>query len=55
MRARVEPKTTVTSFQLPTNLLERVRAMARRRDLSMAAAVRAGLRLWLAAQDEGQR
>lgn len=52
MRAQVEPKTAVTSFQLRTTLLERGRAVARRRDCSMAAAVRAGLRLWLATQDE---
>ena len=56
MRARADDhKTSVTSFQLPTNLLQRVRAVARRRDCSMAAAVRAGLRLWLATQDEGER
>lgn len=53
MRAQADQTTTVTSFQLPTNLLERVRAVARRRDCSMAAAVRAGLRLWLATQDDG--
>jgi Arc/MetJ-type ribon-helix-helix transcriptional regulator len=57
MRARDDqPPTVITSFQLPLSLLERVRAVARRRDVSMANAVRAGLRLWLATQDDaGER
>ena len=55
MRARVGPKTTVC-FQLPIDLLERVRSVARRRDSSVSAAMRAGLRLWLATQDDaGER
>lgn len=55
MRTRADGTTTVTSFQLPTNLLHRVRAAARRHDCSMAAAVRAALRMWLAKHgEEGQ-
>ena len=52
MRAHVGPKTSTTSFQLPTNLLDRLRAVARRRDVSMANAMRAALRLYLATQDD---
>jgi predicted DNA-binding protein len=44
MRARLEPKTTITSFQFPTDLLERLREVAHQRDCSMAAAVREAVR-----------
>jgi metal-responsive CopG/Arc/MetJ family transcriptional regulator len=54
-RMREREQSTVTSITLPTQLLKRVNVMARRRDQSMAAAVRAALRYWLAALDEGQR
>lgn len=56
MRVQHGPTASVTtSFQLPPDLLEQVRAIARRRDVSMANAVRAALRLYVATQDAGER
>jgi hypothetical protein len=51
MRAQV-PKTTVVSFNLPTELVERLRADARQCECSMSAVVRASLRRRYATQDE---
>lgn len=53
MRAQHHATTSVTtSFPLPPDLLDRLRAVARRRDVSMANVMRAAVRLYLATQDD---